>query len=92
MIGHAFADIELSNPRNPALTPIASRALADTGALVLCIPDHVAIQLELEMESKLEVAVADGRSMRVPYVGSVSLATDGCSTDCTPNRPRTRGR
>ncbi len=68
MIGHAFADIELSNPRNPALTPIASRALADTGALVLCIPDHVAIQLELEMESIREVTVAFGRSMRVPYV------------------------
>ena len=32
---HIFAEIKLSNPRNPDLTPIIARALADTGALML---------------------------------------------------------
>ena len=72
-MGHIFAEIKLSNPRNPKLTPIIAQALADTGALMLCIPEHIAIQLELEMESKREVTVADGRSMNVPYVGPIKV-------------------
>lgn len=47
-MGHIFAEIKLSNPRNPNLAPIITRALADTGALMLCIPEHIAIQLDLE--------------------------------------------
>ena len=59
-MGHIFAEIKLSNPRNPNLTPIIVQVLADTGALMLCKPEHIAIQLDLEMESKREVTVADG--------------------------------
>ena len=40
---------------------------------MLCIPEHIAIQLDLEMESKREVTVADGRSMKVPYVGPIKV-------------------
>jgi clan AA aspartic protease len=71
---HIFADIKLSNPRNPNLPPIIAPALANTGTLMLCIPEHIAIQLDLEMESKREVTVADGRSMNVPYVGPIKVA------------------
>ena len=39
------------------------------GALMLCIPEHVAIQLNLEGGSMREVSMADGRSASVPYVG-----------------------
>ncbi|EDN69396.1 conserved hypothetical protein [Beggiatoa sp. PS] len=46
-MGHVFAEIELSNPRESDLTP----ALADTGALMQCIPEHIALQLKLETES-----------------------------------------
>lgn len=70
---HAFADIELSNPREPALKPVQARALADTGALMLCIPEHVALQLRLETESLREVSVADGRKRSVPCVGPVRV-------------------
>jgi len=42
-MGHAFADIELSNPREPALKSISVKALVDTGALMLCIPEHVVV-------------------------------------------------
>ena len=40
---------------------------------MLCIPEHIALQLDLEMESKREVTVADGRSMNVPYVGPIKV-------------------
>ena len=72
-MGHVFAEIELSNPRQPSLTTIKANALADTGALMLCIPEHIANQLQLETESLREVSVADGRSSNVPYVGPIKV-------------------
>lgn len=72
-MGHVFADIELSNPRQPELTPMKVSALADTGALMLCIPEHIALQLNLQTESLREVSVADGRNINVPYVGPVRI-------------------
>jgi hypothetical protein len=38
----------LNNPRLPNIKPVQAEALADSGALHLCIPEHVRIQLELE--------------------------------------------
>ena len=72
-MGHVFAEIELSNPRQEDLTPLTMKALVDTGALMLCIPEHVALQLKLETESTREVSVADGRKMNVPYVGPIKI-------------------
>mgnify|MGYP001817157949 FL=1 len=72
-MGHVFAEIELSNPRRTDLTPIRVRALADTDALMLCLPEHLALQLELATESEREVSVADGRKQKVPYVGPVKV-------------------
>jgi len=48
--------------------------MADTGALTLCIPQHIATQLDLETESMREVKVADGSSRKVPYVGPIKVA------------------
>ena len=73
-MGHIFADIVLSNPRKPELRGVAVKALADTGALMLCLPEHLVIQLELEGETTREITVADGRCMRVPYVGPIKVA------------------
>ena len=73
-MGHVFAEIELSNPRQQDPTPIAVTAMADTGALMLCIPEMVAGRLDLETESMRDVSVADGRSLRVPYVGPIRVA------------------
>ena len=72
-MGHVFAEIGLGNPRRPDLAPVRVRALADTGALMLCVPEHVAVQLRLDPESMREVSVADGRRMSVPYVGPVKV-------------------
>ncbi len=73
-MGHVFATITLRNPRQPALSPIQVRALADTGVLMLCIPEHLALQLSLETESLREVTVADGRRMKVPYAGPIKVS------------------
>jgi clan AA aspartic protease len=73
-MGHVFAEIELSNPRQPDFTPVKANALADTGALMLCIPQHIANQLKLDTESMREVTVADGRSANVPYVGPIKVS------------------
>ncbi len=73
-MGHVFAELSLSNPKLLGLEPVRVKALADTGALMLCIPEHVALQLELTTESTREVTVADGRKIRVPYVGPVKVA------------------
>ena len=72
-MGQVFADIALSNPRREELAPVTVKALADTGALMLCIPERIAMQLQLEAESTREVAVADGRSLSVPYVGPIRV-------------------
>ena len=73
-MGHIFTEIELSNPKEPDLVPIKTKALADTGALMLYIPEHLALQLKLEAESEREVSLADGRSKNVPYVGPVRVS------------------
>nr|VFK38169.1 MAG: clan AA aspartic protease, AF_0612 family [Candidatus Kentron sp. TC]VFK38816.1 MAG: clan AA aspartic protease, AF_0612 family [Candidatus Kentron sp. TC] len=72
-MGDAFAEIALSNSKQPEFSSITVKALADTGALVLCIPEHLALQLNLETESIREVSVADGRSMHLPYVGPIEV-------------------
>ncbi len=76
-MGYVHASIEISNPRLPDLAPVQASALADTGALILCIPESLARDLQLRQESEREVTVADGRSLRVPYVGPVKVACQG---------------
>jgi clan AA aspartic protease len=49
-------------------------SLVDTGALFTCIPDHIAVQLELEELQKREVTLADGKSQVVPYVGPLLIS------------------
>lgn len=74
--------ISLSNPKDNALAPINVEAVVDTGALHLCIPEHVAVQLGLREMYKREVIVADGRHALCPYVGpvQVTFANRGCFT------------
>ena len=72
-MGTAFADIEISNPRRAELLPVRVRALADTGSLMLCLPEAVARELELETESVRPVTLADGSSIDVPYVGPIRV-------------------
>ena len=72
-MGLIRTQVELSNPRERGLSPIAVTALVDTGAVNLCIPSHVALQLELEELERREVTTADGKSTLVPYVGPIQV-------------------
>ena len=72
-MGMINASIELSNPRQPDLAPMAVQALVDTGAMTICIPQHIAVQLNLvEIETR-EVTTADEKSHVVPYVGPIQI-------------------
>ena len=73
-MGHVFAEIELSNARRQDLVPLTVNALADTASLMLCLPQQVASQLDLEAEPMRDVSAADGRSVRVPYAGPIKVA------------------
>jgi clan AA aspartic protease len=72
-MGLVNAKVSLSNPRRPDLVPIDIEVLADTGATHLCIPEHVRLQLQLELLEYREITLADGSNHPVPYVGPVQI-------------------
>jgi clan AA aspartic protease len=72
-MGLIYADIELANAKNGSLKSMAVKALVNTGAMTLCIPEHIAIQLQLQEIEKREVTTADERRHVVPYVGPVQI-------------------
>ncbi len=67
------AKLILSNPRRDSIEPIEVEALADTGSVFLCIPEHVRLQLDLEILETREVTLADGSVRAFPYAGPVVL-------------------
>ena len=69
-----YANLSLSNPVLKILTKINVKALVDTGAATLCIPEHINIQLEFEELEKREVTTTDGNRHLVPYVGPVKIS------------------
>ena len=72
-MGLVMTKLQLSNPRDPALAPVEVAALADTGSVFLCIPEHVRLQLKLEVLEHREVKLADGSRATYPYVGPIVL-------------------
>ena len=75
--------VSLSNPTRPELVAVEVSALADSGAVHLCIPEHLAIQLSLTELERREVVLADGHRRTVPYVGpeEVRFSNRRCFTD-----------
>lgn len=72
-MGPIRATVSVENPNRPDLAPLVVPALADSGARHLCIPEHVALQLQLNALEKREVILADGSKRAVSYVGPVQL-------------------
>lgn len=72
-MGLVFSKIQLRNPVESQLSAIEVEALADTGAVHLCIPKHVQFQLRLQSNETREVKLADGSSQVVPYVGPIEV-------------------
>ena len=79
-MGLASAKITLANPRLDTLKPVEVEALADTGAVFLCIPQHIANQLQLKTNLTKEVTTADGKRTLCPYVGPIHVHFD--NRDC----------
>jgi clan AA aspartic protease len=81
-MGLVFADVQLTNVRDDSLAPIIVHALVDAGAVHLCIPESVAVQLGLEEIERRQVTIADGSTRAVPYVGpiKVSMGNRSCFT------------
>lgn len=72
-MGLVNAKILLRNPKMSEIESVKVDALADSGAVHLCIPEHIRIQLELEEIDKKEVTLADGSRKLVPYVGPIEI-------------------
>ena len=75
-MGLVHADIELKNVANLTLMPCTVTSLVDTGALHLCIPEHIAIQLGFDCDSadQREVTIASGERKLCPYVGPIQIS------------------
>ncbi len=76
-MGIVYQHIRIANAAKPNLEEIDAKALVDSGAIDLCIPRHVAIQLKLETVEQREVTYADGRKEAVDYVGPVKVECFG---------------
>lgn len=72
-MGLVSAKIVLRNPRRPELVPLEVDALADSGSVHLCIPEHIRIQLELDEIDQKEATLADDSRKLVPYVGPIEI-------------------
>jgi clan AA aspartic protease len=72
-MGLVSAKILLENPQEPGLKGIEVDTLVDSGAVHLCIPEHIQIQLKFREIDKKEVTLADGSKKLVPYVGPVVI-------------------
>lgn len=78
-MGVTYADLRLANDARPDLEEVDARALIDTGAMHLCVPEHVALQLQLKDTGVREVILADGQVRQVRYVSPVRIEMLGRS-------------
>ena len=72
-MGLVKTKILLKNSAEPHIDPLEVEALVDSGAVHLCIPEHVQIQLRLKEIDQKEVILADGSRRLVPYVGPLEI-------------------
>ena len=72
-MGIIRAEFVFSNPADRKLQPVTAKALVDTGAVHLCLPEHIAIQLKLAELQQREMALANGHRITVPYCGPVEI-------------------
>ena len=81
-MGLIHADLKLGNVRRDDLAPINVRAMADTGAFLTCVPESVAVQLDLEESEKRSITVADGSTRMVSFVGPLRIWFKNRQTIC----------
>lgn len=76
-MGITYTELRLANYARPDLEELNATAVVDTGALHLCIPEHVAMQLQLSPLKQREVQTADGKSHLVDYVAPIKISMLG---------------
>jgi clan AA aspartic protease len=76
-MGITYVDLRLGNQSRPDLEELNASALVDTAALHLCIPEHLAMQLQLQRLKQREVQTADGKSPLIDYVGPIKISMLG---------------
>ena len=72
-MGLVNTKIILKNPREAKLKAMEVDALVDSGAVHLCIPEHIKVQLKLEEIDKKEATLTDGEKKLVSYVGPIEI-------------------
>ncbi|MEM8874540.1 MAG: clan AA aspartic protease [Planctomycetota bacterium] len=75
-MGIVHGRILLSNAAKPDLKGLNLEVICDSGAIVTCIPQSVAEQLQLEQVETRVATITDGTSHRVPYVAPVKIQFD----------------
>jgi len=76
-MGLVHQKIRIANAARDDLEEIDARALVDTGAIDLCLPKLVVLQLKLKTIEQRMVTYADGRKELVDYVGPVRVEVFG---------------
>ncbi|MBK6973163.1 MAG: clan AA aspartic protease [Sterolibacteriaceae bacterium] len=72
-MGLTYADIEVENLFTKRSLPI--KALVDSGAVFLSVPEHIAVQLGFDTEEVVtrEVVLANGHRQAVPMIGPMRV-------------------
>ena len=93
-MGLIYADITLQNSGdlemqrrgimpNEDVRQMNVKALVDTGALTLTINDKIAKQLDLAVQDRVVIELADGTRDKADLVGPVTIRFDNRITVCT---------
>lgn len=72
-MGITHIELRLANDGRSDLEEINKVALVDTGAMHLCIPEQVALQLQLKDAGFRDITLADGKKKRVRYVSPIRI-------------------
>jgi len=83
-MGHVYADITLLNAfevtaakkgfiSKEDVKKLTVNAMVDSGAMTLTINEDIARQLDLEVQERTEIVLADGSFRKCDYVGPVTI-------------------
>ena len=75
-MGLVHTVVKVSNPRRPELS-VDMKCLVDSGSTHMCIPESMAIFLDLEVAEMKDVELADGSFNQYPYVGPIRVDWGG---------------
>jgi len=92
-MGPVYADVIIENVKDLAkheaaviredeIRRITVKAMVDTGAYMMVIPEHIRLQLGLDKVAEREALTADGSVHRVPIVGPVNVRFENRLATC----------